>query len=231
MGVITQPSDIIVGAIYPTKSFGNLKIIKYNNAKDVEIEFVDTAYRTSTRTWLIRNGMVKDRLIPTVEGVGFIGDGIYEPYITTSKASKAYQVWSNIIYRCYSKKAHVKFPTYKDCEVCEEWQDFQCFAEWYYGNYPKDGEYYELDKDIKIKGNRVYSPDACLFATKLDNVLESISPRQRNAILINNEGVEVEVINQSNFCREYGLSRSCICSIIGGNRSDHKGWRLKKLIK
>ena len=67
------------------------------------------------------------------------------------------------IERCYDLKRQEKHPTYKGCIVAEEWHDFQNFAEWFENNY-KEG--FALDKDILIKGNKIYSPNTCCFVAR-----------------------------------------------------------------
>ena len=74
--------------------------------------------------------------------------------------------------RCYDKKLHEKRPTYKDCEVSKKWHNFQNFAKWYYNNYYEvDDETMCLDKDILIKGNKIYSPETCIFVPQTINNL------------------------------------------------------------
>ena len=34
-----------------------------------------------------------------------------------------------------------------------------------------------LDKDIKCKGNKVYSADTCMFVTAHDNIVDSLNRR------------------------------------------------------
>jgi hypothetical protein len=75
-----------------------------------------------------------------------------------------------MIQRCYSKDAHKKNPTYKGCTVATEWQVFSNFERWYLANYFKGCQ---LDKDLKVKGNRIYSPDTCLLV-----------PRQINTVIL-----------------------------------------------
>ena len=41
-----------------------------------------------------------------------------------------YGKWVNMLQRCYSELYHDKFPTYKDCTVCEEWKYFSKFKKW-----------------------------------------------------------------------------------------------------
>ena len=62
------------------------------------------------------------------------------------------------------------YPAYKDCTVCNEWLTFQNFANWHEQHYPQTKENWQLDKDIKIKGNTIYSPEYCQYVTQLDNL-------------------------------------------------------------
>lgn len=66
--------------------------------------------------------------------------------------------------RCYSDK-YIKNQNYIDCYVCDEWKNYQNFAKWYSEHkyaLSKDDSL-ELDKDIKVIGNKIYSPDTCLL--------------------------------------------------------------------
>jgi hypothetical protein len=74
--------------------------------------------------------------------------------------------------RCYSEKFHEKQPTYIGCTVCEEWHNFQNYAKWYDENYYEvDGYKMNLDKDILVKGNKIYSPETCVFVPDFINLL------------------------------------------------------------
>ena len=77
-----------------------------------------------------------------------------------------YERWTDIIYRCYSEVALKKHPTYKGCTVCNEWSSFMNFRKWMEG---QDWEGKYLDKDFLIEGNKVYSPDNCIFLTNKVN--------------------------------------------------------------
>lgn len=98
---------------------------------------------------------------------GTIGKGKHKSIIN-GKQNKAYTVWSGIIRRCYSKKSHKRQPTYIGCSIDENWLDFQVFADWY-EKFAIDN--YCLDKDILIKGNKLYSPDTCTFIPQEINKL------------------------------------------------------------
>ena len=77
-----------------------------------------------------------------------------------------------MLQRCYDDKYQERRPTYKGCEVCEEWHNFQAFAEWYEKNYYEvPNEKMCLDKDILLHGNKIYSRDTCLIVPHRINSL------------------------------------------------------------
>lgn len=71
-----------------------------------------------------------------------------------------YRSWSHMLERGYSEKYKIKKPTYSDVSVCDEWKYFSNFKEWMKS---QDWEGKQLDKDILLKGNKIYSPDGCSF--------------------------------------------------------------------
>jgi len=160
---------IDITKIYTSNNCGKFRVIKYIDWKRITIEFIDTGYVVETYSSSITSGCVKDKLAPNVYGVGFIGEGSHKGSIK-GKDTDSYGIWYKMLTRCYSSNHHKKNPTYKDCTVCDEWLNFQVFAEWFDNNYIKG---YQLDKDIKIKGNKVYSPSTCLFVTSEDNNIEA----------------------------------------------------------
>lgn len=97
-------------------------------------------------------------------GVGYNSGGSYE--VDTLE----YKVWSSMLYRCYCPTSHAKRPTYIGCTVTKEWHDFQEFAAWYINN-KHYGMGYELDKDLLVKGNKVYSSDTCCLVPARVNSL------------------------------------------------------------
>ena len=87
--------------------------------------------------------------------------------------------------RCYSEKEHKKHPTYIDCEVRDEWRNFQNFAKWYENNYyTVKGEIMHLDKDILVKHNKIYSPETCIFVPQAINKLFVKSDKSRGSSVI-----------------------------------------------
>lgn len=146
-------------------------ICDYRKCTDIDVEFED-GYISKNRAYQeFKNGKIKNLYFPEVFGVGYVGEGKYKPRVN-GKISKEYRQWISMLNRCYSKKYHEKHPTYEDCKVCNEWLNFQSFAKWFNENYYRvNNERMDLDKDILIKGNKVYSPETCIFVPQLINLL------------------------------------------------------------
>lgn len=71
-----------------------------------------------------------------------------------------YSAWSSMINRCYGSRKSTDRRSYYGCSVSQEWARFSRFREWMDA---QDWHGKELDKDILIKGNRVYAPERCVF--------------------------------------------------------------------
>ena len=78
-----------------------------------------------------------------------------------------YRKWSSMIKRCYSTKVLKKHPSYQDCSVSDEWLILSNFKSWYENNYI---EGYDLDKDLLVKGNKIYAAHTCCFIPKAINI-------------------------------------------------------------
>lgn len=74
-----------------------------------------------------------------------------------------YDRWKSMLERCYSLKFQLKNPSYAGCAVCEEWLIFSNFKAWMM---TQDWEGKELDKDLLVKGNKLYSAATCIFIGK-----------------------------------------------------------------
>lgn len=92
-----------------------------------------------------------------------------------------YDRWISMLRRCYSAKFHVKQPTYKGCKVCDEWLYFSNFHKWMEN---QDWEGKQLDKDLLLEGNKIYSPDTCVFVSPRVNIFINDHGRARGKYLI-----------------------------------------------
>lgn len=168
----------MVGKIFPTNNGGDCIVVEYNGWDNVTVEFLDShRAKVTTQMTNIRNGQVSNPYAKSVLGVGYLGEGVYKVE-AGGKPSLVYYTWRGMIERGYSKKLHEKYPTYKDCTVCDEWHNFQVFAEWY-TNHESFGLGYELDKDILVKDNKHYSPQTCcLIPAEINSFFNTCDKRR-----------------------------------------------------
>ena len=146
------------------------KVVYVNNNTKVEIVCPEHgSFWQRPNDHLKKNGCPKERY-NNVKGKIY-GKGINDlnsPISCNGIHFKFYQSWKSMFCRCYDSNFQKKNPTYKDCTVCDEWLLLSNFKEWFDENYI---EGYALDKDILVKGNKVYSPDTCCFVPSEINAL------------------------------------------------------------
>ncbi len=199
------------GFLFKTNNFGMCEVLKYEGCLNVKVKFLSSGNEYVTSSDQIKKGTVKDRLVPTICGVGYLGAKI--PHVETG-----YVCWVSMIKRCYDKKTQEARPTYKGCTVCDEWLSFNSFYSFYLLNY-KPG--FHLDKDKRVKGNKVYSPETCEFISPTENLQVAFA---REYELTHKDGRVVKVKNMAKFCRDNNLSPSGITKVKAGLRKYHKGW-------
>ena len=79
-----------------------------------------------------------------------------------------YSSWHEMMKRGHSQKRKEKKPTYQNVTVCEEWLTFSSFRGWWVENNVRN---WQLEKDILIKGNLIYSPETCAYVPSYLNTL------------------------------------------------------------
>lgn len=164
-------------------NFGTeMKIIKILPNDQLIIQFQDEFKAKKEINWNnFKSGNVKNAYDKTICNVGYVGEGKYKTTEPNGKLTRIYVTWHDLIIRCYDKDKRHLHPTYEDCEVCEEWHNFQNFAKWYTKNYYDIGKgRMHLDKDILIKGNRIYSPETCVFIPQRINMIFMGKPNKYN---------------------------------------------------
>ena len=150
-----------VDKVYKSKSSGNFKILKYNNNENVEIQFLKTGYETTVQLINIKSGSIKDPYSPSVCGVGILGTK-YSSRVN-GVLTKEYDLWYSMLRRCYSDNSKKKYPTYESCEVSDKFKSYEYFYEWCNKQIGFSNKDWHLDKDLLIKGNKIYSEDSCVF--------------------------------------------------------------------
>ena len=156
-----------IGKIYSSKNYGSFIITDYDGCERVTIRFLTTQYETVASLDNIRIGNVRDKLVPSVFG-GVVGDEVIK---LGEKYIKEYYLWRSMLRRCYDEKHIEKKNNYKGCTVSENFKSFKYFKEWCNKQIGFDQVGWHLDKDILVRGNKVYSEDTCCFVPCEINVI------------------------------------------------------------
>ena len=146
-----------------------------------------------------------------VRGIG-INTGHYPSY-RDRKNVKEYQLWGNMLDRC-KEKHWEKYPTYIGTSCSDNFKSYTYFYEWCQrqkGFNSKDEigarKTWHLDKDILVRGNKVYSEDTCVFV-----------PQRINKLLIKSNSARGDQI-----IGVYWNKRRCVFVAQCGNSDDkHK---------
>ena len=176
-----------VGKVFKSKSSGDFKVLKYNDRANVEIQFLKTGFEMVARLNHIKSGNVKDPHSPSVCGVGIIGNKY--PSTINGVHTKEYTLWADMLRRCYSTTFKKKYPTYEGCEVSEKFKSYEYFYEWCNKQVGFSNKDWHLDKDLLIKGNKVYSENTSVFI-----------PSEINSLLIKREALRGEHLIGVHWC-------------------------------
>ena len=158
-----------VGKVCKSLNSGDFKVLKYNDSYNVEIQFLKTGYETTANLQHIRKGYVKDPYSPSVYGVGVAGAKY--PSTINGRNIKEYVLWKSMLRRCYSDGFRKKNQTYEGCEVSDKFKSYEYFYEWCHEQIGFGNNGWQLDKDLLIKGNKVYSESTCVFIPTEINTL------------------------------------------------------------
>ena len=84
---------------------------------------------------------------------------------------KANQLWYDMIKRCSDVVYKRHHTTYNECLCSENFSNISYFKEWCSTQIGFGSKGWTLDKDILVKGNKVYSEDTCCFVPQEINKL------------------------------------------------------------
>ena len=178
MSRISKRLNEYLGREFDTTKSGKCFIINYEGNRKVTVMFYD-GYVKEVSLDEIKSGKIRN---PFSDGFLVKGVGVCDVYTQEAgKVSKEYKLWCGILERCYCEKFHAKKPTYIGCTIHEDWKLYSNFKQDVVEipNFNKSVTCgWCLDKDILLKGNKVYSKDTCCFV-----------PKQINSLLIANRKV------------------------------------------
>jgi len=159
------------GEIHITNEGYPVKIIDGTNRKKCIIQFENGHIKYDINYSNIIAGKVSNPYHPSVYKTGYEGFGKY----TFLNSPRIKVLWDSIFARCFNNK---KNPSYVDCNISEEWHNFQNFAKWYEQNWKPHMTGWHLDKDVLIRGNKLYSSNSCCFIPLEINCVFVVPPNR-----------------------------------------------------
>ena len=97
-------SNKYLNKTYTNKQGLNYKIVHYNTYYDITRLF-DSGYIKSATMKEVKRNAIKDKLSPSVYGVGIVG--IRYQTKVDGKHTTEYGTWKNMLRRCYSEKVDI----------------------------------------------------------------------------------------------------------------------------
>ena len=192
------------------KSFINTKgqeytVLKYDDETqgNYYIQFKNTGNIISRRRNHITDGLVYDIL-------GTTDTTIYNKELKRKVRRRSYDIYKAMLHRRETRGS---------C-ICKEWEDsYENFVDWLYNTElikhnvsPYEYETYQklknydLDKDFKGKGEKLYSPENCCLIPHDFNM--SIRNLSNCDVILSKDGVDIRVTNMINFLEENGYKIS-----------------------
>ena len=164
------------GSVFKTKNYGDVVVLDYYNARDVTIKFLNTGNVRKTGTSELKKGEIRDNEAFPVYSVGIMD--VPNEARRNVPIPKEYSIWNGVRQRCYNENIRHLTPSYQEVEMSENFKRYSYFKEWCHNQIGFDQDGWQLDKDILVKGNKVYSEYTCCFV-----------PQEINAALTNNKSV------------------------------------------
>jgi len=194
---------------------------KDDSNKTYTIQFVETGWiKRGVNTRSIRNGSVCDQMVPSVYGIGCLGDYKNKKASTQDKILKKH--WENMLSRCYN--THDK--TYhnhggKGVVVCERWKVLSTFIEdvkkipnWHVKKFNKS---YVLDKDYYGE-SFIYSPDNCVWVNREENNMYRVDAI---SIVAKSKTTTLYFPTVNKACEYFNISSTKFKSILTTNKKIH----------
>ena len=175
-----------VGNIYDSQNCGKFRVIRElipigydKKSRLFEIEFLDTGYRTIVTRSSLYHPKIKDRMIPCICNVAYLGQE--DIFSIDSKNKIIYKIWEDIIARCYNPK-DTSYEHYGavGVRVSDRWLSYRNFENdvKLKPNYERkllEPHMFHLDKDFLQShipvSQRIYSNETCIWISMYENAL------------------------------------------------------------
>lgn len=168
---MARSRKVFVGEVYRNKEGFQYEIVAYKNALEVTIKWLDCGTLQVCSAHDAHRGTLKYLNRPSVFGIGYLGYGRFVPGERRMEAWQErinpvlHRHWRHVLERTIAGR---DIKRYEDCQVVEEWYNFQNFCEWAIKQKnstrkEENGRLWHLDKDMVSRGNRLYCPELCVF--------------------------------------------------------------------
>lgn len=156
------------GLVFKSTKHGYVLTIKHHHHNSCDFIFLNTGSYQNSNMGGIRKGLVKDKTAPTLLNIGVVGNGFRGK---GSLGKLTYQLWSEMLRRCYDNNFLQSNPTYVGCEVSDNFKQYEYFHNWCLNQVGFSVKGFALDKDILYCGNKTYSEHNCVFIPQqLNNI-------------------------------------------------------------
>lgn len=137
-----------------------VEIVKIKSERQITVKVIGSGEEFDIDYSYLKSGSFSNPFHRSVAGIGYFGVGKFIAKFG-GKHTVEYADWNSMLKRCYT--ALESRLSYSNKDVCEEWHNYQNFAEWATNqmNFGKEG--WDLEKDLLIKNNKVYSPNTCVY--------------------------------------------------------------------
>ena len=146
-------------SLFKTKNYGDVEVTEYIDSHNITVKFLNTGAIKNTTASALTTGILKDSEVHDTHKYGVMD--IPKSVGRGGRCDPLYRKWNGMMQRCYNPKNKINNPSYEACTSSETFRHFSKFKSWYYSQIGYEQEGWHLDKDILIKGNKVYSEDTC----------------------------------------------------------------------
>lgn len=148
------------GKVFKTNNYGDVVVLEYISSRDITIRFINTGNIRKVGAAELKKGEIRDNELKPVYKVGVMD---IPNAMKRGPKPKSYNTWNNMLQRCYNEHMRSNLPAYSDCEVSDDFKYYSKFKEWAEKQVGYDQDGWCLDKDILVKGNKIYSAENCCF--------------------------------------------------------------------
>ena len=173
MAVKQETIDKYVGKVFKTNKCGDVEVLEYINSSKVLVKFIKCGAEKFVSLQSLKMGSISNKTAKRKPNG-----------VSSLLRKRARHKWGGMFERCYSERYLSKNPTYRGCEVSDEFKDFEYFYEWCINQTGFANHLWHLEKDILVKGNKVYGEHTCCFVPQEINNLFVLHKPHRGGLPI-----------------------------------------------